>query len=113
MVSDDLREKATEIMKKLNDAYSKRDLNTIRDILSSLESGHGFKVSSDTMKDKGLLKSKITEVKEMLKQRNVELKEIKKDEVVNIMSQYKDIQVYFNELKKQLEEEYENLKNSL
>ena len=113
LVSDDLREKATEIMKELNDAYSKRDINKVRDILSSLESGNDFKVFSDTIEDKGLLKSKIVEIKEMLKQREEELQEIKDDEVVKIMSEHKDLKVYFEELKKQLEEEYENLKNEL
>jgi len=112
-VSDEFREKATEIFKELNDAYSKRDINKVKDILSSLESGNEFKVFSDTIENKDLLKSKIVEIKEMIKQREEEIKEIKDDEAVKIMSEHKDLEVYFQELKKQLEEEYENLKGTL
>jgi len=110
IVSDELREKATEIMKELNDANSKRDINKIKEILSSLESGEKFDVSSNTIKDKDLLKAKIVEIKEMIKQSEREVQEIKDDESVKIMAEYEDIEIYFNELKKQLEDEYEILK---
>ncbi len=110
IVSGELREKATEIMQELNDANSKRDINKIKEILFSLESGNDFKVFSDTIQDKDLLKSKIVEIREMIKQKELEIQEIEDADVMKIIANYKDINIYFNEVKKQLEEEYNNLK---
>jgi len=112
IVYDELRGKATEIMKDLNDAYSKRDIKRVKEILLALKSGDDFKVASDTLEDKNLLKSKIVEIKEMIKEFEKELEEIKHNEAIKIMSEYTDIKVYFDELKKQLQEKYQDLKGT-
>ena len=113
IVSDEHKEKATEIMKELNNAYSSRDIEKIKDILYSLENSSDFRVFSDTVEDKDLLKSKIQNIRSRIEQLDQEVQELKKEEAVQIMSEYKDLKIYFSKLKKQFEEECLNLKDLL
>ena len=111
IVSAELREQAQVIFQKLNDANSKRDLKTVKEILVSLESGNGFEIASDTIGDKDLLKSKIIDIRNMIYQSEVDIEIIKNDEVVQIIDEYDDLQDYFDGMQMELEEEYERLKN--
>ena len=113
IVSAEHKEKATEIMKELNNAYSNRDVKKVKEILDTLENSSEFRVFSDTVEDKDLVKSKIQNIKSKIKQLSQEIKEIKKEEAVKIMSEYKDLKMYFKKLKKQFEEECVNLKDLL
>ncbi len=63
IVSDELKEKAHEIMQALNDAYSKKDITKVKEILLKLETGTSFEVSSNSIEDKEILKAKIEEFK--------------------------------------------------
>ena len=112
LVSQELREQATQMMKALNSAYAKQDINAVKEILISLENGRGFDVASDTIQDKTLLKEKIVEVREMINENEEEIERIKEDEIMEILSEYEDIEVYFDKVEEQLEAEYERLKNS-
>jgi len=111
IVSEELKKQAQVIFQKLNDANSKRDIKTVREILHSLESGNGFNVSSDTIDDKDLLKSKITDIRDMIFQDEVEIEIIKESEAIKIMQEYNDLEEYFSKVKSELEAEYDRLKN--
>jgi len=110
IVPDELKEQAHEMMQKLNEAYSKRDVQAVKEMLTILESGKGFDVASDTINDKDLLKSKIVDVRDMIDQNEIDLADIKGDEVVQIMSEYDDVEDYFSALKEELESEYDRLR---
>ncbi len=113
IVSTEHKEKATEIMKELNNAYSCRDIERVKEILYSLENSSEFRVFSDTVEDKDLLKSKIQNIRSKIEELDQEVQELKKEEAVQIMSEYKDLKIYFKKLKKQFEEECLNLKDLL
>ena len=110
IVADELKEQAHEIMQQLNEAYSRKDLKIVKEILLDLESGNGFKIASDAITDKELLKSKIVVMREEIEKVSVELEEIKQDEVVEIIDEIDDWDEYLESLKVQLEDEYERLK---
>ena len=110
IVSDELKEQAQVIFQKLNDANSKRDLKLVKEILLALESGRGFDVASDTINDKDLLRTKITDIRDAIYQSEVDIETIKEDEVIQILNDYQDVDDYFNRLATELQNEYERLK---
>ena len=63
IVIDKFKEKAHAIMQALNDAYSKKDIVKVQEILSNLENGLTFEIESDNINDKELLKEKIKQYK--------------------------------------------------
>ena len=113
IVADELKEQANEIMQQLNEAYSKKDLKIVEEILCSLESGNGFKIASDSITDKVLLKSKTIVMREEIEKVSDELEEMKQDEMAELIEEVDEWDVYFESLKVQLEDEYENLKEKL
>ena len=110
IVADDLKEHAQEIMQQLNEAYHRKDLKAVKDILFNLESGNGFTKSSDVITDKELLKAKIAVMKERIKEVSAEIEEIKQDEVFKLIQEIGDWSEYFERLKAQLKDEYRRLK---
>lgn len=113
IVADELREQATAIMQQLNDAYSKKDLKKIKEILYNLENGKTFEIASDTINDKELLKEKIKDVRERIDGLKEEIKEILWDENYLIISEVDDLDSYFDRLKSELQEEYDRLQNEI
>jgi hypothetical protein len=111
IVADELKEQATAIMQQLNDAYSKKDLKKVKEILYNLENGITFDIASDTINDKERLKEKIKDVRERMDILNKEIDEIKSDETFTTIQELDDWDVYFEVLKSDLEEERERLKN--
>ncbi|MBD3843448.1 MAG: hypothetical protein IE909_16510, partial [Campylobacterales bacterium] len=109
IVADELKAKATEIIQKLNEAYSKYDIKEVRRILNSLETGAGFKLSSETITDKELLKSKIKEVKEALLEVEQEIEIIMADDTYQTIAGLDDWDEYFEKIKSKLELEKEKL----
>ena len=109
IVIDKLKEKAHDLMQKLNDAYSKQDLVQVKKILHTLESGESFEVSSDAIEDKELLKEKIKEYKQNIQNIESELEEIKEDDTYQTISNLDSWDEYFEELKSGLEAEKEKL----
>lgn len=112
IVADELREQATAIMQQLNDAYSKKDLKKVREILYNLENGITFDIASDTINDKERLKEKIKDVRERMDALKEEIEEIKSNESFTIIQEVDDLDSYFNQLKSELQEEYERLQNN-
>lgn len=113
IVADELKEKAHEIMQSLNDAYSKRDINKVKQILANLENGFMFEVSSDSIDDKEILKSKIREYRQNIKDIEDEIENIKSDETFITISKFENWDEYFKALKTQLRMEEEKLENEL
>ena len=113
IVSDELKEKAHEIMQSLNDAYSKKDIKKVKEILLSLKTGTSFEVSSKTIEDKELLKQKIREYKQNIENLKSEIDEIKEDETYQTIVEIDDWDEYFEELKNELEIEKERLKKEV
>jgi DNA repair exonuclease SbcCD ATPase subunit len=109
IVSDELKEKAHEIMQALNDAYSKKDITKVKEILLNLETGISFEVSSNSIEDKEILKAKIEEFKKTIQELKNEIEEIKSDDTFITISSLDDWDIYFEGLKKDLEEEKEKL----
>jgi len=97
------------MMQELNDAYSKKDLKKIKEILYSLENGIAFDVASDTINDKEHLKEKIKDVRDRINHFNEEIEEIKASETYSIIHEIDDLDEYFDQLKSDLQEELERL----
>ena len=109
IVANELKDQATAIMQQLNDAYSKKDLKKVKEILANLESGKSFDIASDTINDKELLKEKIKDIRERLNKFNKEIEEIKASETFTIIYEVDDFDEYFDQLKSDLQEELERL----
>lgn len=109
IVAEELREQAKKIIQKLNDAYAKKDLEVVKEILYSLENGLSFDVASDTINDKEILRVKITELRIKIDVTFAEINEITEDETFIIIQDIDDWDVYFSEKEEQLEERYENM----
>jgi len=113
VADDELKEKAHKIMVELNVAKKKNDLTRVQEILTALESGESFGVASDTVDDKEILKAKIAEAKEKIQQFKLAIEELDASESYQLIQQIDDIESYFEELKNQLEEEYQLLEKEL
>lgn len=109
IVADEHKEQAKEIMQALNNSYSKQDLAAVKKILLSLKNGTGFTVSSDAIDDVKILKAKIDEIKSKLHEVVLEVEEIQKDETFTTLSELDDWNAYFDELRKELQEEKKRL----
>ena len=113
IVVDELKKQAHKLMLELNDAYSRQDINQVKEILYSLESGNGFDISSDKIDDKELLKSKIVTIRESIDATVQEITDIEEEDSFKIIQKYDDLELFFNEQSSLLKNEYENLKNNL
>ena len=109
IVPDELKEKAHELMQKLNDAYSKKDISKIKEVLHSLQNGTSFEVSSETIEDKELIRAKIKEYLKNIETIKSEIKEIKEDDTYQTIAELDDWDEYFEELRGGLEAEKERL----
>jgi len=109
IVADELKEQATAIMQQLNDAYSKKDLKKVKEILYNLENDITFDIASDTINDKERLKEKIKDVRKRMDALNKEIEEIKSNESFTIIQEVDDLDEYFDQLKFDLQEELERL----
>jgi hypothetical protein len=109
IVADELKEKAHEIMQSLNDAYSKKDIEQVKKILLSLESGTTFKTVSSDIEDKELLLNKIKEFEQNISDLKDEIEHIKLDDTFTTISQLDNWDEYFEELKNKLAEQKNNL----
>jgi hypothetical protein len=105
IVPDELKEKAHELMQKLNDAYSKKDISKIKEILHSLQNGTSFELSSETIEDKELIRAKIKEYLKNIEAIKSEIEEIKEDETYQTIVTLDDWDGYFEELRGGLEAE--------
>lgn len=111
IVIDKFKEKAHEIMQALNDAYSKKDIVKVKEILSNLENGLIFEIESDNINDKEILKSKINQYKKNILELENEIENLQHDETYQTIQEIDDIDEYFEELKSELQNEKDKLEN--
>ncbi len=109
IVIDKLKQKALQFIQELNKAYEKRELEKIKNILSSLESGNAFHVPSDTINDKAKLKEKITQARAKIEEILKEIDEIENTDTFKTINEINDVDSYLENLKTQLLKEKENL----
>ncbi|MCT7471174.1 hypothetical protein N5T90_09825 [Aliarcobacter cryaerophilus] len=111
IVTDELKEKANEIMQSLNDSYSRRDINKVKQILLNLENGLVFEVLSDKIDNKEILKSKIEEFRQSIINIQEEIENIKVDDTFKTISNLENWDEYFEKLKNELQAEEIRLEN--
>jgi hypothetical protein len=109
LVPDELKEQAHQMMQQLNEAYAKRDLARVEEILAALKSGNGFELASDTITDKALLKKKIESLRGTLATLQREVDDLQADETFEIIRNVTDWDEYFDNIRQQLTEEYRAL----
>ena len=109
IVADKLKQQAHEVMAELNQAYKEKDLERVKKILASLESGMVFEVASDKINDKALLRAKITDMRDKIEELNVEIGSIKEDETYEILTEIDDLEDYFGTMKDNLQTQLNNL----
>ena len=109
IVADELKEQAHEMMQEINQAYAKKDLGRLKELLAALESGKEFDVSSDTITDKDILKSKISAMRNDIKQVDQEIADLENNKTFKTIQKLDDWGSHFESLRQKLEEEYARL----
>lgn len=109
LVSDELKGQAHEIMTQLNEAYLQRDLTRVKNLLSTLKSGTGFDLASDTITDKAALRSKIEAMREKMQSLRREVDALKNEETFEVIQGLDDWDEYFDTIRQQLIGEYNAL----
>jgi len=109
LVSEELKEKATKLTQELNEAYNKKDIKKIEEILLLIESKEAFELTSDSTDDKKILRNKIKELKEKINSLKQEIEEIKENDSFDII-EISDLNELINNLKEELMQKYEDLK---
>ena len=89
----------------MNDAYSRRDINKVKQILLNLENGLVFEVLSDKIDNKEILKSKIEEFRQSIINIQEEIENIKVDDTFKTISNLENWDEYFEKLKNELQAE--------
>jgi hypothetical protein len=113
IVTDDLKEKAHEVMQALNEAYSQKDIEKIKSILKDLEHGFTFVLQSESINDLELLNVKISEYQEQIKIIELDIEKIKNDTTFKLISQENNWNNHFQKIKQNLKEEKKKLENQL
>lgn len=109
IVADELKTHAHEIMQKLNDAYSKKDLASVKEILYTLQHDSDFTTKRHNMSPTETLKNKIVNLRKKIEIAENEIAEITLDEMFEVIKNLDDWDAYFGELKKNLEYELMSL----
>lgn len=112
IVVDTDREKAAEIFKVLNEAYSQNDLQKVKKILEDLELANEFNISSNSINDKDILKLKIQELKLKINNVKTDIAEIFKNETYIAIENIDNFDKYFSTLKEKLRIELDEIKNN-
>ncbi|MFP4332387.1 MAG: hypothetical protein ACLFQJ_03735 [Campylobacterales bacterium] len=107
------KEKAHRIMQELNDAYSKKDIERVREILLHLENGIIFESSSSWIDDIELLKAKIKEYRAFIQNLQNEIDEIKASDIFILISKLNNQDRYFKDLRDELEREQMELEKEM
>ena len=111
-VSDEFKEQAAEVFKKLSEAYQSKDLQTVKNILESLENQKGFSVFSDTVTNAERLRQRISAIKRKITEIKISIANIKSDETYQIIENISNWGDYFDEMEGSLREELNNLEKA-
>jgi len=104
--------KAEELFKKLNEAHTKNDLNTVSEILKNLEIGvFDFNNIAQISSTKEFLEARILELKKKLETIQAELRELRNNkDYMNIIN-IKDFELFYKEEEIKLLKELKDLEN--
>lgn len=113
IVVDVLKQQAEKIIKCLNNAYARKDLAEVKEILLSLENGTGFDVASDIIVDLDRMRAKVEELRAKVETLEQEIEEITGDKTCRLIREIDNWNDYFNKTAEQLQEELNKLENVL
>ncbi|MCF6331516.1 MAG: hypothetical protein L3I99_08255 [Sulfurimonas sp.] len=106
IVETRLQEKALRLMQELNEAYSKKDLQTVKRIFDNLNNGLSFDVASDTITDIDKLISRIDEMLSIIEDVRYEIEVIKLDDLFEVVVDSTKWDEYLDNQLSVLEDEY-------
>ncbi len=112
-VSEEFEEAAHQIFIDLKQAYDLNDLEKVSEILEELKKGNFFKLKSETVLEKDLLKAAIAKLKRKIKALEREIISIKESEAFKTITNIDDWDEYFSLIKTRLEIELEELRIEL
>ncbi len=112
VVSEEQKELADKLFAELNEAYERNDLQKVREILESLESGDFFVSKSDAINEKQLLKTEIEKLRLRIKELKEQVQVIKESEAFTTVSSISDWDTYFKETMQKLAEQVKELEDA-
>lgn len=111
MVDEAQKEMAHKIFMELNEAYEKNDLQSVTEILESLQQGKAFTSKADTVNEKLALQIELERLRQRLQDLNYAISTIKTSDTFEKITNIKDWDVYFAQTKQQLQEQLNQLEN--
>jgi hypothetical protein len=112
-VSDEYKDAAQSIFIQLKAAYDANDLECVSNIVMDLEKGNYFKLRSETVNEKDLLKAAIAKLNMQINILENEIVEIKESDSYKHIININNWDEYFNNTKELLESELNELQNEL
>lgn len=109
IVADVFKDEASDIFVALNAAYKKKDLVKVEEILAGLESGVNFTYASDEIDDKEMLRHKAQTLRTKIDALKAEIAQLQESEAYVTMQETEDLDGYFEEVRKALTLEKEEL----
>jgi hypothetical protein len=109
----EMYEKANEIMKKLNEAYKNRDLETIQKILFELENGLAFKNGVSNIQSQKTLIQIIDHLEQRKQELTKELEAFQADKIYLVFTKQLTIDEYIEERKLSLQKEIAALRQQI
>jgi len=113
IVADAFKEEATKIFVALNEAYKRKDLAKVEEILKGLESGVAFAYASDEINDVEVLREKSEILRKKIEELKEELGVLKESETYVVISSTADLESYFLELRDALVYERDEMREAL
>jgi len=113
IVADAFKEEATKIFVALNEAYKRKDLAKVEEILKGLESGVAFAYASDEINDVEVLREKSEILRKKIEELKEELGVLKESETYVVISSTADLESYFLELRDGLVYERDEMREAL
>lgn len=111
-VSDEFKTIAETIFIELKTAYELNDLSRVTDILNDLKKG-GFTPRSQTVSEKDLLITAITKLQRQVDLLRTQISEIRQSDTYTTIIDIDNWDEYFNRIKKDLQQELEDLRNEI
>lgn len=109
IVADLFKDEASEIFVALNAAYKKKDLSKVKEILAGLESGVNFTYASEEIDNKELLRHKAQTLRTKIDALKAEIAQQQESEAYMTMQETEDLDAYFEEVRKALTLEKEEI----
>jgi hypothetical protein len=112
-VTDAFKGAAHKIFIELKQAYDSNDLTRTSEILEELEKGNFFKVKSDTIDQKDLLKAEIIVLKRKIEQLEKSIHSLMESEAYKVIMSIEDWDEYFERTKEKLLRELRDLQKEI